>query len=91
MLVTEPTASDPTEASTVGLFDKLKKQAETVADKHGDKIVGGIDKAGDAVNKATKNKYENQIGKAKTLAKDGVHKAGGAGGPGGPAGPGPAH
>ena len=77
----------------MGFLDKLKKQASTAAGKHGDKIVGGIDKAGDAVNKATKNKYEHQVGKAKSVAKDGVHKAGrsdGQGGPGGP-GPGPAH
>ena len=78
----------------MGFLDKLKKQASTAADKHGDKIDGGIDKAGDAVNKATKNKYENHVGKAKSVAKDSVRKAGGSGGPGGaggPAGRGPAH
>ena len=76
--------------STVGFLDKLKKQATTAADKHGDKIVGGIDKAGDAVNKATKNKYAHQVSKAAAKAKDGVNKAGGAGGAGGPGGPGTA-
>ena len=70
----------------MGFLDKLKKQASTAADKHGDKIVGGIDKAGDAVNKATKNKYSHQVGKARTKAKEGVNKAGGADGPGGGAG-----
>jgi hypothetical protein len=78
----------------VGFLDKLKKQATTAADKHGDKIAGGIDKAGNAVNKATKNKYANKVDKAAAKAKDGVNKAGGAGGPSGPGGaggPGPTH
>ena len=66
----------------MGFLDKLKEQAGTVADKHGDKIVDGIDKAGDAVNKATKHKYAHQVGKAQTKAKEGVNKAGGAGDPG---------
>jgi hypothetical protein len=70
----------------VGFLDKLKQQAGTVADKHGDKIVDGIDKAGDAVNKATKHKYAHQVGKARALAKDGVNRAGGSGGPSGTGG-----
>ena len=72
----------------MGFLDKVKKQAGTVADKHGDKIAGGIDKASDAVNKATKNKYSHQVGKAQTSAKDGVNKAGGTGGTSGPGGTG---
>lgn len=72
----------------MGFLDKLKKQATTAADKHGDKIVGGIDKAGEAVNKATKNKYAHQVGKAQTRAKDGVNRAGESGGSGAPGGTG---
>ena len=74
----------------MGFLDKLRQLATEVAGKHGDKIVDGIDKAGDAVNKATNNKYAHQVGKAKTVAKDGVTKAGrsGEGGPGGPGGTG---
>ena len=60
----------------MGFLDKLKQQATEVAGKHGDTILDGIDKAGDAVNKATDNKYAHQVGKAKAVAKDGVKKAG---------------
>jgi hypothetical protein len=64
------------ERRAVGFLDKLKQQATEVAGKHGDTILDGIDKAGDAVNKATDNKYAHQVGKATTVAKDGVRKAG---------------
>ena len=74
----------------MGFLDKLKKQATTAADKHGDKIVVGIDKAGNAVNKATKNKYADKVTKAASKAKQGVNKAGGAGGATGAGGPGTA-
>ena len=60
----------------MGFLDKLKQQATEVAGKHGDTILDGIDKAGDAVNKATDNKYAHQVGKATTVAKEGVRKAG---------------
>ncbi len=61
----------------MGFLDKVKKQASSTARQHGPAIAGGIDKAGDAVNRATKNKYAHQVGKAKTRAKDGIDKAGG--------------
>ena len=61
----------------MGFLDKFKRQASDTARKHGDTINGGIDKTGDAVNKATKNKYAHQVGKAKNKAKDGIDRAGG--------------
>lgn len=61
----------------MGFLDKVKKQASGTARKHGGAISGGIDKAGDAVNRATKNKYAPQVGKAKNRAKDGIDRAGG--------------
>jgi len=75
----------------MGFLDKLKQQANTAAGKHGDKIAGGLDKAGDAVNKRTGGKYADHVAKAKTAAKDGIDKAGrndGAGGTGTPGTPG---
>jgi len=77
----------------MGFLDRLKQQANTAAGKHGDKIVGGLDKAGDAVNKRTGGKYAAHVTKAKTAAKNGIDKAGrsdgtgGAGTPGTPGGP----
>ena len=59
----------------MGFLDKLKQQATEVASKHGDTIVDGIDKAADAVNKATNNKYAHQVSKAKAVAKEGVARA----------------
>jgi hypothetical protein len=71
----------------VGFLDELKQQAVLAANKHGDRIAEGIDKAGEAVNKATDNKYAHQVRKAQVAAKDGVRKAGGPKGPQGPTGP----
>ena len=77
----------------MGFLDKLKQQANTAAGKHGDKIVGGLEKAGDAVNKRTGGKYADQVTKAKAAARTGIDKAGrsdgtgGAGTPGAPGGP----
>ena len=71
----------------MGFLDELKQQAAMAANKHGDKIAEGIDKAGEAVNRATDNKYAHQVSKAQVAAKDGVRKAGGSMGPEGPPGP----
>ncbi len=61
----------------MGFLDKIKRQASDAARKHGDTISGGIDKTGEAVNKATKNKYSHHVAKAKDKAKDGIDRAGG--------------
>ncbi len=81
----------------MGIFDKLKgtastvkKQADKALDQHGDKLVAGVDKAGGAVNKATKGKYADKVDKGLGLAKKPLSKdAAGPAGPGtGGTGPG---
>lgn len=75
----------------MGIFDKLKgtassvkKQADKALDQHGDKLVAGVDKAGGAVNKATKGKYADKVDKGVGLAKKPLSKSETVG----PAGPG---
>ena len=65
----------------MGLMDKLKstassvrKTAEGALGQHGDKIATGVDKAGGAVNKATKGKYDDKIDKGVGKAKEGLHR-----------------
>lgn len=80
----------------MGFFDKLlgrsgqlKDKAGTYASEHGESIAQGLDKAGQAANRATKGRFGGQIEKATGAAKTGVHKLGEQGGPaGGPAGSG---
>lgn len=67
----------------MGFFDKLlgrsnqlKDKAGHYASEHGDKISHGLDKAGQAANKATKGRFEGQIDKATGAAKHGVDKIG---------------
>ena len=65
----------------MGFLDKFKKQVPELKDKaadlaksQNDKIDQGIDKAADAVNKATKGKYDDKIDGVADKAKDGVDK-----------------
>ena len=65
----------------MGFLDKFKKQAPELKKKAADlaasqnyKIDVGIDKAADAVNKATKGKYEDKIDSAADKAQEGVDK-----------------
>lgn len=81
-----------------GRTDALKDKAGDIAHDHGDKIGEGLDKAGGAVNKATRGRFEDKIDKATGKAKEGVDKLGekddggpgetGGAGPGGPDTPG---
>lgn len=71
----------------MGILDKilgrsgdLKHKAEKYASEHGDKIGQGLDKASGAANKATKGRFESQIGKATDRAKGEVGKFGEKGG-----------
>lgn len=59
-----------------GKSGELKDKATDLAHDHGDKIGEGLDKAGGAVNKATKGKFEDKIDKATDKAKEGVDKLG---------------
>ncbi len=60
----------------MGFLDKLKGTASSVKhtadkalDQHGDKIATGVEKAGGAVNKATKGKYADKVDKGVGMAK----------------------
>lgn len=70
----------------LGRSGQLRDKAGKYASEHGDSIQQGLDKAGQAANKATKGRFEGQIDKARGAAKSGVDKLG----EGGPAGGGPA-
>ena len=74
----------------MGLLDKLKdtatsvlKTADKALDQHGDKIAAGVDKAGGAVKKATKGRYDDTVDKGVGLAKKPLIKNDAAGGSGG--------
>jgi antitoxin protein of toxin-antitoxin system len=58
----------------MGMFDKLKKQAEKAVDEHGDKIAQGIDKAADMADAKTKGERSGQIDKGAAAAKDALDK-----------------
>lgn len=58
----------------MSFLDKFKKKAGDVVEQHGDKIAGGIDKAGDRVSKATNGKYDDKINKGVGKAKEGLDK-----------------
>jgi hypothetical protein len=56
----------------MGVFDNLKGKATDAVDEHGDKISGGLDKAGDAVDEKTGGKYGDKIDQGTDKAKDGL-------------------
>ena len=58
----------------MGLFDDIKRTAEDVAEKHGDKIADGIDKAAELADKKTKGKHSGHIETGATKAKEAVEK-----------------
>ncbi|MCX5045655.1 antitoxin [Aldersonia sp. NBC_00410] len=53
-----------------GLLDKGKKAAA----EHKDQIDSTIDKVGDTVDKQTKGKYSDKVGKAKDAAKKAINE-----------------
>lgn len=60
----------------MGLFDKLKKKAEDLAEDHGDKIEDAIDKVADIADDKTGGKYSGQIDTGAEKAKDFVEDLG---------------
>ncbi len=58
----------------MSFFDTFRKKAGEAVDQHGDKIAQGLDKAGGAVSKATKGKYDDKIGKGVGKAKESLDK-----------------
>ncbi len=53
----------------MSMFDKIKGKAEEVVEEHGDKIRGGMDKAGEFVDEKTGGKYRDKIDKGLGAAK----------------------
>ena len=61
----------------MGIFDTLKRvvrKADDVVDKHEDKIVDGLDKAGDVIDEKTGGKHSDKIDKGVAKAKEQVRK-----------------
>jgi hypothetical protein len=58
----------------MSFFDKARAKLTDAVDKHGDKIAGGIDKAGEAVDKKTKGKHHGKIEGATSKARDALDK-----------------
>lgn len=49
----------------MAFIDKIKGKAAEAVDKHGDKISGGLSKAGEFADKKTKGKYSDKIAASK--------------------------
>ena len=67
----------------MGLMDTLKKTAAQatemagdLADQHGDKVKGAIDKAATTADEQTKGKYAGKIGTGAGKAKEAIDKLG---------------
>lgn len=60
----------------LGDLGDLKEKAEGIAEEHGDKIVDGLDKAGDALDDRTDGKYSEKIDTGVDKAQDLVRKLG---------------
>ena len=54
----------------MSFLDKAKAKLTKAVDDHGDKIAGGIDKAGAMVNEKTGGKHAGKIEKATGKARD---------------------
>lgn len=60
----------------MGIFDRFKKNAEDAAEKHGDKVRDGLDKAGEFIDEKTGGKHSDKINDGVDKAKDGLDKLG---------------
>ncbi len=54
----------------MGFLDDAKDKLGNAVDEHGEKIGQGIDKAGDAADRKTGGKYDDQIDSGAERAKD---------------------
>lgn len=73
----------------MGMMERLKEKATELAGKHGEQIDHGLDKVGEAIDKATKHKYSDRIGQGAEKAKHAVDDLAAKGQPprgGGPSG-----
>ncbi|MEJ7741088.1 MAG: antitoxin [Nocardioidaceae bacterium] len=60
--------------AVMGFLDKIKDKATDAATKHSDKISGGLNKAGDMLDKRTKGKYTDKIVTGKAKVGEGLSK-----------------
>lgn len=60
----------------MGIFDRFKKSAGDAAEKHGDKVKDGLDKAGEFIDEKTGRKHSDKINDGVDKAKDSVDKLG---------------
>jgi hypothetical protein len=58
----------------MGLFDKLRKRAQTTVDQHGDKIGQGIDKAAEMADRKTGGKHSSRLRTGAQKAKEGLDR-----------------
>ena len=58
----------------MGFLDKIKGQAKSAVDKHGDAIATGVDKAAGTIDKKTGGKHHDKIVKGSAQAKDALDK-----------------
>ena len=56
----------------MGFLDRFKKKAADLAEDHGDKIEGAIDKAADVADDKTGGKYSDKIESGADAAKDAI-------------------
>lgn len=56
---------------------KLRKQAEDIAEDHGDKIADGVDKATDMIDDKTGGKYSDKLDQVDDKAADAIDKLAG--------------
>ena len=54
----------------MGFLDNAKDKLTKAVDQHGDKIAGGIDKAGKLVNERTGNKHADKVARATGKARE---------------------
>lgn len=58
----------------MSFLDKIRGKAKNLAEQHGDKVGGGVDKAADFVDKKTKGKYSDKIDSGVDKVKEGIDK-----------------
>ncbi len=56
----------------MSILDKMKDKAGELARTHGDKVVGGLDKAAEAVNRRTEGKHADKLANFAERAKGAV-------------------
>ncbi|MDQ2783097.1 MAG: antitoxin [Actinomycetota bacterium] len=56
----------------MGMFDDIKNKAKDLVDGHGDKVDGGIDKAGDFADEKTGGQHADKVDMGQQKVRDGL-------------------